>query len=192
MPIFSVDQFKAAIGNGGARPNQFMVEMFPPGAAVPIGLPSIPYLTSAASLPGQQIGAAVVQYRGREVKFAGDRVFQPWTTTFLNDTSLTARTICENWMQIMENRVAKVGITTPALYYGTLQVSQLNRNGAVMRIYRFTDVLPIDISEVGLDFGANDQVSTFTCTWAYQQFDILPVPGAPAIDAPTNIARIAN
>lgn len=184
---FNVGRFKAAIGNGGARPNQFMVTLFPPLASVPAGALDIPFLCSAASLPGAVIGAAIVQYRGREVKFAGDRVFAPWTSTFLNDTSFKARTICENWMSLMESRATKVGETVPDGYYGTISVSQLNRNGSIIRTYLFTDVMPIDISDVTLDFGANDQVSTFTCTWQYQQFSIVP-PVIPSIDTiPTDI-----
>lgn len=188
MPnIFNVERFKAAIENGGARPNQFMVIMEPPALALgTVGLPDTPFLCSAASLPGQTLGAAVVQYRGREVKFAGDRVFAPWTTTFLNDTAFKARQACERWMNIMEDRALKLGATTPALYYGVLTVWQLNRNGATIRGYRFTDVMPVDISEVSLDYQLNDQVSTFTCTWAYQQFDIITGSDAPAnVPVPT-------
>lgn len=192
MPnVFSVGRFKTAIGNGGARPNQFMVALFPPLLSVPVGVQNVPFLCSAASLPGQVIGAAVVQYRGREVKFAGDRVFAPWTTTFLNDTGLTARNICENWMSLMESRATKVGATNPGDYYGTITVSQLNRNGSIMKTYLFTDVMPVDVSDVALDFGANDQVSTFTCTWQYQQFSIVP-PVIPAIDAPVNTVSLAE
>lgn len=172
MPApFSVPGFIGAIRNGGARPNQFLVRIADVGTGV-ANDPSAEYLCSAASLPGQILNPAIVQYRGREVKFAGDRVFAPWTTTFLNDTAMTARRICEEWMNVMESRSLKGGWTTPALYYGELQVEQLDRNGGIIRSYRFTDAFPIDISEVTLDYGANDQVSTFTCTWAFQQFFI--------------------
>lgn len=186
MPaVFNVQEFKAALGNGGARPNQFMVNIFPPPV---LGFPApqqISMLVSSASLPSQMIGQAIVHYRGREVKMAGDRTFAPWTTTFINDTGLIARQLVEVWMQAMESRMLKTGFTTPDTYYGQLEASQMDRNGGVIRTYTFTDVMPIDISEVPLDYAANDQVSSFQCTWAYQQFLIVggvddPVGGAIA------------
>lgn len=189
MPnIFSVEGFKTAIGNGGARPNQFRV--FITAAPVPL-IPELGYLCSAASLPGQVMNPAIVQYRGREVKFAGDRVFAPWQTTFINDTAMLARGTVESWMQVMESRQLKIGATTPAAYYGVLQVDQLNRNGAIMRSYQFTDVFPIDISEVSLDYGANDQVSTFSVTWQYQQYFIIPPGVQGGVDEPANVPVIA-
>lgn len=189
MPnIFDVEAFKAAIGNGGARPNQFRV--FITAAPVPVDI-AASYLCSATSLPGQTMGAAIAMYRGREVKFAGDRTFAPWTTTFMNDTSMRSRALVEQWMQVMESRLTKVGATTPINYYGALQVDQLNKNGAIIRSYAFTDVFPIDISEVALDYGANDQISTFSVTWQYQQFFIVP-PVGPSVDAPADIVNLAQ
>lgn len=184
MPApFDVQAFKAALGAGGARPNQFMVNITRNGGGM---LPPIAsYLVTAASLPGQVLNPAVVMYRGREVKMAGDRVFAPWTTTFLNDTAMIARDYVETWMNDMESREFKVGQIVPDAYYGVINATQLDRNGGEIRTYTFTDVMPIDISEVQLDYGANDQVSTFTVTWVYQQFAILP--GAVNVGGPNGL-----
>lgn len=165
--VFSVETFKSALGAGGARPNQFMISFL----GGPVG-PLDGILVSSASLPGQILQAAVVQYRGREVKMAGDRIFAPWTTTFINDTGFVAREYVESWMQVMEDRRFKVGATVPDSYYGQMMATQLDRNGEMLYSYTFTDAFPSDISEVQLDYGLNDQVSTFTVTWQYQQFEI--------------------
>ena len=103
---------------------------------------------------------------------AGDRIFAPWTTTFINDTGFVAREYVESWMQVMEDRRFKVGATVPDSYYGQMMATQLDRNGEMLYSYTFTDAFPSDISEVQLDYGLNDQVSTFTVTWQYQQFEI--------------------
>jgi hypothetical protein len=183
MPnIFDVNGFKAAIGNGGARPNQFEVLMYPNAAIGGPALVPATYMCTAASLPGTVLNAAIVHYRGREVKFAGDRVFSPWQATFLNDTNFSARGIVERWMNVMEERTIKVGATTPLFYYGMIEVWQLNRNGARMRGYQLTDCFPVDISDVGLAYNANDTISSFSVTWQYQQFFILP-----GVDAPENV-----
>lgn len=171
--IFSVNSFKAALTNGGVRPNQFMVNIFP-GAAI-ADFRTAPFLVNVAELPGETLNPAIVMYRGREIKFAGDRVFSPWTATVLNDSDMTIRKGLENWMQLMENRLTKVGELVPAVYQGTINIDQLDRNGKVLRSYALNGAFPIDLSPISLDFGANDQISQFTVTFQYQDFISGPV-----------------
>jgi len=75
---FNVAGFKAALTQGGLRPNQFQVQLaFPSYARVGGGAnfasTRSTFLVSVAEIPGQTVNPAIVQYRGREVKFAGDR-----------------------------------------------------------------------------------------------------------------------
>lgn len=176
---FNVESFKASLANGGARPNQFAVSLtFPTlinnfGGNAANATARSPFLVSIAELPGQTVNPAIVQYRGREVKFAGDRVYAPWTATILNDTGFTIRKALEAWMAGMEGYQTKTGQLTPSLYQTDITVTQLDRNGAELVKYQLRDAFPVDLSPIGLDFGANDQISTFTCTWQYQYF--LPI-----------------
>lgn len=183
MTIFNVDAFKATLTNGGSRPNQFAVLLsFPTyvgGAAVAVA--KAPFLVNVAELPGQTINPAIVQYRGREVKFAGDRVFAPWTITVLNDAEMSIRSAIEQWMNGMEDLVNKTGRLQPAQYQRDIEVYQLDRNGAIMKSYKLVNAFPVDLSAVGLDFGANDTVSTFTVTFQYQHFTVSNNPLSPAI-----------
>jgi len=185
MHQFNIDTFRTALG-GGVRPNQYLV-LFTgaglnfsnpdpgiEGAAQALqNLSNTPYLVTAASLPGQSINPAVVFYRGREVKLAGDRVFSPWVTTILNDDNMTIRTALEGWMSTMERLATKAGKTRLSEYGGTLTVSQLDRNGKIIKNYIMEGAWPSDISEIGVSFDANDQISTFSCTWQYQNFRII-------------------
>jgi hypothetical protein len=125
---------------------------------------------NVAELPGQTIGVAPVYYRGREIKLAGDKVFAPFTCTALNDTDLTLRNYLEEWMMAIENNVTKTGYTRLLDYMGIIEVKQLNRTGETIRSYRLVDAFPVDISPIGLDFAANDQLSTFNMTFQYQHF----------------------
>jgi hypothetical protein len=169
---FNVDQFKAALVNGGARPNQFAVQLsFPTyvaGAANAVR--RAPFLVSVAELPGQTVNPAIVQYRGREVKFAGDRVFAPWTITVLNDADMSIRNSMEQWMNGMDDLISKIGRLNPNEYQRNLDIFQLDRNGNILKSYKLVSAFPIDVSPVGLDFGANDTISSFTVTWQYQHF----------------------
>lgn len=169
---FNVERFKSALTNGGVRPNQFAVQIsFPTyvtGAALAVA--RSPFLVNIAELPGQVVNPAVVLYRGREVKFAGDRIYAPWTTTILNDSQMSLRNGIEQWMTGMEDLQTKTGRLNSSEYQRNIDVFQLDRNGNVLKSYTLLDAFPVDLSPVALDFNANDQISTFTCTWQYQSF----------------------
>lgn len=172
MTTFNVERFKSALTNGGARPNQFMVQLSFPSyvGSQAIAVARAPFLVSVAELPGQTVTPATVLYRGREVKFVGDRVFSPWTITVLNDAEMSIRTAIEQWMTGMEDLSTKVGRMQPSEYQRDMQVYQLDRNGNVLKGYSLINAFPVDLSPVALDFGANDQISNFTVTFQYQHF----------------------
>jgi hypothetical protein len=65
----------------------------------------------------------------------------------------------------------KTGFTNPTAYQSIIDVMQLDRNGATLRSYKMLGAFPVDISPVGLDFSANDQLSTFTVSFQYQHFE---------------------
>ena len=172
MTTFNVERFKSALTNGGARPNQFAVQLSFPTyvAGQSLAVARAPFLVSVAELPGQTVNPAIVQYRGREVKFVGDRVYAPWTITVLNDAEMSIRTAMEQWMGGMEDYAGKFGRLQPSEYQRDLQVYQLDRNGNALKEYNIANAFPVDLSPVALDFGANDQISSFTVTFQYQHF----------------------
>jgi hypothetical protein len=174
MSTFNVERFKSSLTNGGARPNQFMVQLsFPTyvtGQALAVA--RAPFLVSVAELPGQTVNPAIVQYRGREVKFVGDRIYAPFTITVLNDAEMSIRSAMEQWMGGMEDYAGKFGRLQPAEYQRDMQVFQLDRNGNALKSYNVVNAFPVDLSPVALDFGANDQISTFTVTFQYQHFTV--------------------
>ena len=174
MTTFNVERFKSALTNGGARPNQFMVQMSFPNyvAGAQLAIARAPFLVSVAELPGQTVNPAIVQYRGREVKFVGDRIYAPFTMTVLNDSEMSIRTALEQWMGGMEDYVGKFGRLQPSEYQRDMQVFQLDRNGNALKSYNIANAFPVDLSPVGLDFGSNDQISSFTVTFQYQHFTI--------------------
>jgi hypothetical protein len=165
MAAFDLEGFRTALING-SRPNQFQVFL---GDRVDNRTST--FLVTAASLPGQTIGTASIFYRGREVKLAGDKVFAPWSTTILNDSDLSIRQAIEDWMAEIEDNVTKEGAAADLTEYATdIIVSQLDKNGEVIRTYALIGAWPTDVSDIPLSFDANDQISSFTCTWNYQHF----------------------
>ena len=85
MAILGVDDFKAKLRGGGARPNLFKATInFPGYANGDVELTS--FLCEAAQLPGSTVTPIIVPFRGRQLKIAGDRTFDVWTPTIINDT----------------------------------------------------------------------------------------------------------
>ena len=178
---FSINQFRAELKNGGVRPNQFAMSItFPQAVPNSSSLNrTSSFLVNVAELPGVSIGTVPIYYRGRELKLPGDKSFAPFTCTILNDTDFSLRAGIEGWMNLIENNINKQGYTDPALYLSTISISQLDRSGNTLRNYMMYGAYPNDIGAVGLDFSANDQLSTFQVAFQYQHYEVSKDFGAP-------------
>ena len=180
--------FKSALLGGGARPNQFRVQLtFPAIASNQLAGLAAPFLIKAASLPAIDIGVATVFYHGRMVPLAGERVFHPWSVSIYNDNNFLLRNAMETWSNAMNNFIDNTGNTSPFAYKADMSVSQLDRNGVVVKTYKFVGAFPQAIGEIALDFGANDQVEEFPVTFAYEHYE---TEDGGLISAGVNIAGI--
>ena len=169
----NIDGFRSRLGAGGSRPNQFEVTLtWPTSVTAPT---DAQLLVTSASLPASNVNPTIVQYRGREVKFAGERIFDPWTITVLNDTDMSMRKAFEQWSNLMNDRATNGGETRPAEYMSDLGVEQLGRNDEKIRGYVLLNAFPITVSEVALAFSANDVISEFNVTFQYSHFEVLPL-----------------
>jgi hypothetical protein len=115
MAILGVDDFKSKLRGGGARPNLFKATLnFPAYAGGDVELTS--FLCKAAALPASVMNVIEVPFRGRQLKIAGDRTFETWTVTILNDTDFSIRNSMERWMNGINAHSANTGITNPVDY----------------------------------------------------------------------------
>ena len=74
---------------------------------------------------------------------AGDRVFEPWSPTIINDTDFKVRNAMERWMNGMNGHTANTGITNPVDYQADLIVEQLDRkDGSTLKTYNFRGCFP--------------------------------------------------
>ena len=78
----TIDEFKAQLIDGGPRANRFKV--FLPRAGN-----NIEFLCKAASIPAAVIGEVPVNFRGSILKLAGDRTFENWSVTIINDADFS-------------------------------------------------------------------------------------------------------
>lgn len=169
----NITQFKTALADGGARPNQFQLNIPFPGETKD-GNPSQTelLLVSGAALPASTVNPVITQYRGREVKFAGERIFDPWTITIINDAKQSLRAPFESWMELMNNKDDNGGTLAWEGYQTDLTVEHLDRNDNVINkgTYTLKDAFPINMSEIALQYAQNDIIEEFTVTFQYQTY----------------------
>ena len=188
----TLSQFKSKLIGGGTRPNLFEVsiptfptaiaEAWSPGDDAENGI--FKFLCKATALPASNLGSIEIPFRGRTLKVAGDRTFDDWTVTIINDEDFKLRTAFERWSNVMSRLDDATGVTNPTSYMTDGYVQQLGRGGqvgaasndggesSVLRSYKFFDVFPVTVGEIALSYESTDQLEEFDVTFRYQYFTI--------------------
>ena len=170
MAILGVDDFKSKIRGGGARPNLFQATVnFPTYAAGDVELTS--FMCKGAQLPASLTNVIDVPFRGRQLKVAGDRTFEPWTVTIINDTDFAVRDSMERWLNGINNHKANAGLTNPVDYQADLIVDQLDRDGNEIKTYNFRGAFPVNISNIELSYETVDTIEEFTVEFQIQYWE---------------------
>ena len=168
----NINDFKTKLAGGGARKNQFKVTMpFPGYAQVGGETEELAFLCQTASIPAMSVGTTTVNFRGRPIYLAGDRTFEAWTITVLNDTNFRLRDAFERWQNGINNMSDNEGLTNPVDYQVDAFVDQLDRNGNVIKSYTFRGMFPTTLDDIALSYGDNNSVESFTATHRYQYFE---------------------
>lgn len=170
MAILGVDDFKAKLKGGGARANLFKATInFPAYALGDVEITS--FLCEAAQLPGSTFGVIEMPFRGRFLKMAGDRTFDTWSPTIINDTDFGVRNSMERWMNGINAHSANTGLVAPADYSADLVVEQLDRDETVLKRYNFRGCFPTNISAIDLAYETNDAIEEFTVDFQVQYWE---------------------
>ena len=192
----TITNFKSALRGGGARPNLFEVDItgWPGGENMGDfgndAKEEFQFLCKAAALPSSNITPIEIPFRGRTLKVAGDRTFDTWTITIINDENFRLRTKFEQWMNGINKLTDGSGATSPGSYMGNAVVHQLGRGAnqgrnsitnsgggdgsggrgdvAPLRTYYFSDIFPTEVSEIGLSYDTTDTIEEFTVTFQVQ------------------------
>jgi len=181
-PLRTITGFKSKLAGGGARPNLFEVEIaFPDETAIDNDVKDKSrFLIKAAALPASNITPIDVNFRGRILKIAGDRTFDTWTITVLQDVDFSIRSAFEKWMNLINKMSDATGEQNPAVYQPDAYVHQLDRDGSTLRTYKFHDVFPTNISQIDLSYETVDAIEEFTVEMQVQWWEALKGVGANA------------
>ena len=191
----TLDSFKGRMIGGGARPNLFECELYFPQAAIPLDTTRSQltdrarFLVKAANLPASNVSAINIPFRGRNLKVAGDRTFDIWTITIINDVDFGIRTAFERWMNLINKHEDNAGLTNPTAYQRDMFVRQLGRSGVsgttpssdtqvpVLKQYRFYGTFPTNVGAIDLSYESSDQIEEFTVDLQVQWYDALDASG---------------
>ena len=173
IPLRKISDFKSKLTGGGARPNLFEVELaFPQAVAIENDvLQKSRFLVKAAALPASTISPIEVPFRGRILKIAGDRTFETWTITVLNDVDFVIRSAFEKWMNIINSMEDATGVQNPDEYQKDAMVHQLDRDGGILISYKFWDIFPTNISTIDLSYETTDTLEEFTVEMQVQWWE---------------------
>ena len=160
----------------GVRPNMFQVDISFPGS-VEADQTLVSYMCKSAVLPASNIGVIEVPFRGRTVKIAGDRTFDNWSATFINDKEMKSRAYFEQWLnQINTHKENTAQIIDPTEYGRSLVVRQLEKDnsqaGEELRSYKLWYAFPISTSAIDLAYDSNDQIEEFTVEFQYSYWTV--------------------
>ena len=168
----NINDFKARLQGGGARANQFKVTMpFPGYSAVGGETADLAFLCQAAAIPGQNLGTIAVPFRGRVLNIAGDRSFNPWAITVINDTDFKIYRAMERWMNGINNMTDNEGLTNPTDYQVDVFIDHLDRNGATIKSYTLRGAFPTSLDDIALAYDTNNTIETFGVSFIYQYFE---------------------
>ena len=177
-----IQSFKSRVSGDFSRPNLFKCVIdFPSVVAGGQEASKLGEFTvRAANLPATQLGIVEVPYRGRVLKIAGDRTFEPWTITIMNDKNFVLRYAFEQWAQSIQEYTQNVTTAGSDVgsYFKDMKVIQYDRFGAlkdkkdlaadaeanpkILAEYKFFDTFPTNVAAIDLDYGSNDTISEFT------------------------------
>ena len=168
----NINDFKSRLKGGGARANQFKVTLpFPGFASVGGETSDMAFLCTATSTPASTVSDVPIAFRGRTLYMAGDRTFDTWSTTVLNDTDFKIYRATERWLNGINNMTDNEGLTNPSDYQVDAFVDHLDRNGTTLKSWTFRGLFPTALPGIALSYGDNNTVETFDVTWRYQYFE---------------------
>ena len=175
---FAVSEFKSNLKQGGARPSLFSVSLnYPVGLTPPT---KSEFLVKNTIIPTSTIGTYDVHFHGKAIRVAGDRTFETWDTTIINDEDFGIRNALERWMDRIANQQlntrseelnrsifgTKKEEGTQARYKADIKVTQFSKSGKALRDYKFMGAFPTSLSSINLGWDVSD-IEEYTCTWAY-------------------------
>ena len=192
-----INDFISRVGQG-VKPNMFVVDIVFPSGSIGGGGDGSSTVTSeqdkelvnlmckSAALPASNLGTIEVPFRGRTVKISGDRTFDAWSPTFINDKDFKVRALMEQWSEAINGHAGNTAdLLTPLAgetsgYSAHIFVHQLEKGATpessnILRTYKLWYAFTTNISQIDLGYDSNDQIEEFSVEFQYSYWTTEPV-----------------
>ena len=173
---FAITDFKSNLEQGGARPSLFTVELLFPSQIKNVPSKKSKFFVKGASIPASTVGSFDVFYNGRAIKVAGDRTFETWETTIINDEDFSIRIAIEQWMDLIADhrlnirRKLSKSEGEGSSYKQRIKLTQWTKSGKEAWHYHFIGAFPTALSAIALDWGTASEIEEYTCTWSFDRW----------------------
>lgn len=166
---FNISDFKnKGLTNGGARPSLFQVTLATPFAATSGALSKFTFTCRSSQIPAATVDSIPVPFFGRTIKLLGDRTYNDWPVTVMNDEDFLVRDMFENWSNLMNSFVGNQKLLAGNSYKSSdALVTQYGKDGSIIKNYSFVGIFPIQIDPMDLDWDTTNQIQSFGVTFAY-------------------------
>ncbi|HIE77277.1 MAG TPA: hypothetical protein EYP92_00360 [Candidatus Thioglobus sp.] len=164
-----VANFTKQFGKGDyARPNLFQLSF----AGLEFG--DVAAVAKAASFPAATVGVIEVPYKNRKIKVPGDRTFQDWTVTIINDEDFTVRKALMKWQEGLSSFNGPTSDLGPGANSGgtpgahrILYIDQLARAGGSKSKGQIQlEGWPSEVGAIDLSWETTDAVQEYTVTFS--------------------------
>lgn len=173
---YAINDIRSRLRLGGARPTLFRVRLNTP-SRIGGDLSDSPFMIQASSLPGSTIAPIEVPYFGRKIRLAGDRTFEPWSVTVMNDENFKIRQVMEQWhnrINSLQGNLNTTGGAEPENYKAQADIDQFSKAGGnPIRTYRFYGLFPTEISPIDVNWNDTDQIELFQVTFVYDWYEVV-------------------
>ncbi len=170
---FNINELRSQLVFGGAKNSLFQVQIFNP--ATTVADLKTPFMVKATSIPASTLGMVEVPYFGRKVKIAGDRTFEEWSVTVINDEDFLVRNAMEQWSASInshQGNITSFGSASPLQYKSTALVTQFSKTGVPIREYTFNGIYPTSVAAIEMAWETVDQIEDFVVTFQYDWWSV--------------------
>jgi len=170
-----------------ARPNKYIVQLFPNRLKIPfrsvLGIPFDEALSLACSnavLPGKNY-TTFDDRRGlpNSAKKAGDLVYNDVQLTFQVSSLMIEHNVIQEWMNFIYDENGEF-YNFHKDYKTDIHIIQLNQTRHPVKYVKLIDAFPTQMGDIALGYDMNDQIETFNVTFAYHHWESIDLTNAQA------------
>ena len=159
-----INDFKAQMRSGFARPNLFRVDI---GSVTTDKAAKYRMSCFQAQIPGVSITTTDKDIGYRSVAY--QKLYSDMTLGFYVSSGLEEIEFWQAWIDYIVHATTN-HFNLPKNYYGTITVTQISRTGGPSGQWVFHDAYPKALDPITLDYGTNDAVMTMATTLTYRHY----------------------